>query len=209
MKFPILCTILILGITSSAIAGSLYKWIDENGNVVYQDTPPPSDVNYEEQEFEEPERALQQDIVERINAAAQEFPISFYALSECDACDLVRLYLENNAIPFAEKDVEDNVTLQDELKDLTDALRVPTLAIGDSVIDGYSKSAIRQSLIDKGYPIEDIENNGVDLSDVDTEIPVETQSEQEIQDIIDQFEADESLPGLDEDSVSEIQSESG
>ena len=198
-------SVLMFAFVFASYAGSLYKWVDEDGNVIYQDTPPPSNVDFEEQEISEPESRLQEEILGEIYAASDENPISFYSLSDCDACDLVRLYLENNSIPFAEKDVKDNVTLQDELQGLTGALRVPTLAVGEAVIDGYSKSAIRQTLIDKGYPLEAIENNGIVLEESENEPQVPTQSEQDIQDIIEQFEASEQ----DSDPILEIESESG
>lgn len=153
---------LILLLTPVSLAATLYKWIDENGNVVYQDSPPPSTVSFEEQVYED-EGGLEAEVADAITAAAESSPISFYSISDCEACDLVRLYLENLSLPFSEKDIEDNTTVQQELQDLTGQLRVPTLAIGGEIIDGYSKQGIRRLLLDGGYPVEEIEAGNLNL----------------------------------------------
>jgi glutaredoxin len=140
-------------------AGSLYKWIDENGNVIYQDTPPPSSVEYEEQNFTDPDEVLKQEVSPGLESAAAENPISLYSIPNCDACDLVRLYLDKRALPFAEKSVENNLLVQQELKSLAGQLNVPVLVVGDEIIDGYSKSAMRKVLLEKHYPIDQLEKN--------------------------------------------------
>ncbi len=149
---------IILGCSITVNAAELYKWIDADGNVTYQDTAPPTDVSYEEQTYADPDVVLEDDLKDSIVSAAEESPISLYSVPNCDACDLVRFYLDKNTIPFAEKDIENNLTMQQELRLKTGELRVPTLIIGDDMIDGYSKLAIRKSLIANGYPLERIEN---------------------------------------------------
>jgi len=141
----------------SVTASELFKWEDEYGNVTYQDSPPPSDVSFEEQTYTDPNQVLQESLSRDVEEAAHSSPVILFTVPTCDACDLVRLYLEQSSIPFTEKNIQNNVTLQQELKSLADELRVPTLAIGDELIDGYSKSAMRNMLIDKGYPIEQME----------------------------------------------------
>lgn len=137
-----------------AYGGSLYKWVDENGNVTYQDTPPPDNVEFEESEIDSPNTPVTDDVGRLIEQAALENPISLYTVPVCDNCDLVRLLLEKNAIPFAEKDVRTNIAMQDELQQRTGALTVPTLIIGDKILDGYSRAAITSALFDAGFPID-------------------------------------------------------
>ena len=155
-------TVVALGALSfmsgAVLAQSLYKWVDENGNVTYQDTPPPSNVEFEEQEYTDPnaEPAPSADVGQELNDAIERNPVTFYSIPDCDACDLVRLYLENHAVPFAEKDIRDNLTSQQELQNLTGQLTVPTVVVGDDVVDGYSRSAIRQILESNGYPIDQL-----------------------------------------------------
>lgn len=151
----------VLAFGLAAVAGSddLYKWVDENGNVIYQDTPPPSGVNFEKQTHIDSSTVLRESVGINLDAAARENPVTLYSIEACDTCDLVRQYLEKNAIPFVEKDVQDDVSLQQELQEKTGQLSVPTVIIGDLSIDGYSKFALHQALIDKGYPIGQVESD--------------------------------------------------
>ncbi len=98
----ILCGLLVCSI-SSTTATELYKWIDSDGNVTYQDTAPPSNVSYEEQTYADPSETLREEVNLSIESAAEESPVSFYSVPSCDSCDLVRLYLEKNVVPFTEK----------------------------------------------------------------------------------------------------------
>ena len=160
---------LMLGFTfaTQLHAQSLYKWVDENGNVTYQDSPPPSDVNYEEQVYTDPDAPQVEDEneedVPNIDDIAEASPVSFYSISDCDACDLTRLLLDDNEIPYTEKDIENNLSMQQELQQLSGKLQAPTVIIGDKVIDGYSKSAISDALLEKGYLLAD--NSDVSNSD--------------------------------------------
>ena len=164
-----------------AWAGTLYKWVDENGNVTYQDTPPPSSVNYEEQTVEDTEsedETASQDSQQSLNEAVENNPVSFYSIPECDACDLVRLYLENASIPFAEKDIQTNITVQQELLSRTGQLRVPTVIVGQDAVDGYSKSGLRRILIDNNYPVDELAAANQEQSGDETDETEQNQVEQ-------------------------------
>ncbi len=162
--------VLLFG-TSVVYGATLYKWVDENGNVTYQDTPPPDDVQYEESTVDPVPEPLPEDAGRQIEEAALENPVSLYTVPTCDTCDLVRLFLENNAIPFAEKDVRNNLETQAELEKLTGTLTVPTLVIGERVIDGYSRRAIRAALNDAGFPTDVPREAGSEQGEVGEAIP--------------------------------------
>ena len=142
---------------------SLYKWVDEYGNVTYQDTPPPNSVEFEEQSFADPatDAAPEGDVSEELNDAIERNPVTLYSIPNCDACDLVRLYLESHSVPFAEKDIQDNLLSQQELQAASGQLTVPTILVGNDVVDGYSRSGIRKALTDNGYPMEQLAAGGV------------------------------------------------
>ena len=42
MNRPLLVMLLLLTLPAAAVAAKLYKWVDKNGRVTYQETPPPS-----------------------------------------------------------------------------------------------------------------------------------------------------------------------
>lgn len=153
LLLPYLMATLVASWAATSSAATLYKWIDENGNVTYQDTPPGDNVQFEESIVDAPPPELPDNAGQQIEDAALENPVSLYTVPACDSCDLVRLFLERNAIPFAEKDVRTNIELQDELEQKIGALTVPTLTIGDTVLDGYSRAAITAALTEAGFPV--------------------------------------------------------
>jgi glutaredoxin len=198
--------VLLVSSINAVSAAELYKWVDEFGNVTYQDSPPSSSVSFEEQIYTDPNQTLQESVAFEIEEAANSSPVTFFSVPICDACDLVRLYLEQNSIPYTEKNIQDNVELQQELKILADALRVPTLAIGDELIDGYSKSAMRNALIENGYPIEQIEAGVSPEGDTEDD-PL--QAEEETADEEDLFSEDTmELDNFDDQAIAEISDES-
>ena len=156
-------------------AASLYKWVDENGNVTYQDTPPPNNVEFEETQYTEPGEASSEEEVVAMEEAARLNPVSLYTVPSCEVCDLVRLYLEKNQVPFAEKNVQSSISLQNELEDKSGSLTVPTLVIGDLTLDGYSRSAITNALKQKGFPLQEPEQASADTESDD--LLEETQAE--------------------------------
>ncbi len=145
-------------ISVAANSASLYKWIDANGNVTYQDTPPPDNVEFEETNISEPVPPSTDGSQLLMEEAALANPVSLYTVPACDSCDLVRLFLERNSVPFAEKNVRNNVPVQDELETKSGSLEVPTLIVGDKVIEGYSRSSIKAVLVEAGFPIDLPEN---------------------------------------------------
>ena len=160
-------------------AQSLYKWVDAEGNVTYQDRPPPDDVQYERQSYTGPtlttgesdkEIGRTNEIQAALNLAAENNPVTVYSIPNCDACDLVRLFLEKKQIPFIDKNIKDDLSTQQELLEKTDSLLAPTVSIGDKIIDGYSKSALREALMEKEYPLESLESQNENEA---TEIPAE------------------------------------
>jgi glutaredoxin len=201
--------------TSQVSAQSLYKWIDENGNVTYQDSPPPADVNYEEQVYIDPDappvKEEDEDDVPDIDDIAEANPVSFYSVPDCDACDLTRLLLDNNLIPYAEKDIQNNISMQQELQQRSGKLQAPTVIIGDKVIDGYSKSALTDALLDKGYPLAE-NSNAADSGDAAVGEGELTDSQLEgltnvFDEAANQLDEAESESPFDEESVVEIQAE--
>lgn len=134
----------------SAQGQNLYKWVDDQGNVFYQDQPPEGAEENIEAYGEDPE--LIADAEENPRSIAEEsFPITLFSIPVCDACDLVRNMLQKADIPFTEKDVNDNPPVQDELMSLAGQLSVPALAVGKKVIYGYNSIAIEEELTSAGY----------------------------------------------------------
>ena len=146
-------TIILFGVfflLGSAQGQNLYKWVDDQGNVFYQDQPPEGADESIEAYGEDPELIADADKDPR-SIAEENFPVTLFTIPVCDACDLVRNMLRKADVPFTEKDVNDNPPVQDELMSLAGQLSVPALAVGKKVIYGYNSIAIEEELTSAGY----------------------------------------------------------
>ena len=131
-------------------AAKLYKWVDENGNVSYQDRPPPEGAGRVE------ERTLREGGGSGNPAAAgaaARSPVTLYMVPKCSSCDEVRAYLKKRQIPFTEINVsEKNLQAQQEMVRKIGQLSVPTITIGSKVMHGYIESLLAGELDQAGYP---------------------------------------------------------
>jgi glutaredoxin len=148
-------TVLTLGILfvvihSAAQAEKLYKWVDKDGKVTYEATPPPNEGEYRVEEKRVRSGARGAGVAE--DDPSTKFPVVLYTASQCASCDTAKAYLEKRKIPFSEKNVESDAKLQQELKKVAGALSVPTITVGEKVMKGYLESLLEGELDQAGYP---------------------------------------------------------
>ncbi|MDH3280845.1 MAG: DUF4124 domain-containing protein [Gammaproteobacteria bacterium] len=145
-----LVTLVAFAVSPAASGAKLYKWVDQDGKVTYQDQPPPEDAQ-SVKEYRDPE-------VRRpaVAAAGERAPVTLYSVEKCDACDLVRLFLQKKGVPFSEIDVGNDREAQQELLENVGQLGVPTLMVGNTPLAGYSPTGIEAELRNAGYlpPLE-------------------------------------------------------
>lgn len=169
-KFAILMAGAVL-LTTVAQAQEMYKWVGEDGKVTYQDTPPPGEAD-----SAAPFAVDQEVAAEEAQAALPDVPVTLYSVPVCDACDLVRKILEDYGVPYEEKDAAEDTEVQKEVRELVGQLSVPVLAVGDTVITGYSSSGIIAELTNVGFT-----PGGKGTSAVDAEpAPEEVLSEDDV-----------------------------
>lgn len=145
--------LILLSSPGSALAVTLYKWVDEQGNISYQDTPPPAGQKYEERSFsDEGARTGERNADIARSQAASEYPVTLYRADGCDSCDLAETILNSNKIPFTIVEVDTDTDAQKELQELVGSVRVPTLTIGEYLINGANRAAIEDALRANGYP---------------------------------------------------------
>ncbi|MDX1488156.1 MAG: glutaredoxin family protein [Acidiferrobacterales bacterium] len=130
----------------------LYKWVDKDGNVSYHDRPPPSPEGYQVESRDFKLRGGGQATSAAVDKASEQFPVVLYTVPQCSSCDLARAYLDRRKIPFTDKDVAKDVTLQKELVDKTGSLTVPTIMVGERIMKGYMESLLAGELDAAGYP---------------------------------------------------------
>ncbi|MBI5612703.1 MAG: glutaredoxin family protein [Gammaproteobacteria bacterium] len=134
-----------------AQATKLYKWVDKDGKVSYQDTPPPTNAGKVEEQFVKGGDAAGSDAISEI---AQKYPVVIYTIPKCSSCDLARGYLQKRQVPFTEKNVaQGNLANQKELQDRFGELAVPTILVGTKAMKGgYVESLLEGELDAAGYP---------------------------------------------------------
>lgn len=142
-------TAMLLAAGPAAGQDKLYKWVDEDGNVTYQDRPPPGESG-QVQTFQQ--AAAPSGDPSGAGAAFPDVDLTLYSIKVCDTCDLVRKLLDERGLPYTEKDAERDVEVQTELKEVAGVLSVPVLVIGGEAFTGYNKDLILNELDEAGFP---------------------------------------------------------
>lgn len=150
-SYIFLVMVLAVAGLSAAQAASLYKWVDEQGRVSYHDKPPPEDSGYRV-EKKNLGSGAKSDVDHALEKIAEKYPVILYSVPVCGSCDLARIYLEKRKVPFSEHNLENNVELQQKLKQKFGALSAPTITIGEKVMKGYVESILEGELDTAGYP---------------------------------------------------------
>ena len=151
-RFPLFLAGIFLAVATAG-AQDMYKWVDEQGNVTYQDQPPPGQEDSAAPFAEDSEFAAELAAEKTRRSITSSVPVTLYSVPVCDACDMVRLLLERNGVPYTEMDAGEDAAVQKEIKALTGQLSVPVLTVGDTVISGYSSTGIEAQLVDAGYTL--------------------------------------------------------
>lgn len=141
---------------TTTLAATMYKWVDDDGNVTYQDSPPPPDSEIlSESELE----GLDLTTGTSNDAAAELNPITLYTTPNCETCDLVRMNLVSLGVPFTERKLNSDRAAQQELQDKTGQLVAPSLFFGSTRIMAFSQEHLRQSALDAGYVVPEAEED--------------------------------------------------
>jgi glutaredoxin len=149
-------TLIVVLVTTLAVvpayAAKLYKWVDERGNISYQDRPPPEGAGKVEEKNLREGRGSDSDNPAAAEAAAKS-PVTLYMVPKCSSCDMARAYLKKRGVPFNEIDVsEKNPQAQQDMVKKIGELSVPTITVGSKVMQGYVESLLAGELDQAGYP---------------------------------------------------------
>lgn len=140
--------------SAPAFATKLYRIVDEDGNVSYQDREPESGTaKVEQREVRDGGSTLH-------DASAATGPVTLYVVPECVTCDYVRGLLEQREVPFKTVDVGTDAAAQESLKKRAGDLSVPVLLIGNRVVKGYVEPILRAELDKAGFTEIAQESNG-------------------------------------------------
>jgi glutaredoxin len=152
MKVNYLLVALLFIAINVAQAGSLFRWVDKNGNVHYGDKPAEDAVATEQKKFSSPSAAGEDDLPYGIRKAKQDFPVTLFVTPSCgEGCAQARALLNKRGVPFVEKNVVTTADA-DALKAVSGGNGVPTITVGRTVLVGFEASQWNGELDIAGYP---------------------------------------------------------
>lgn len=151
MKSLLACILSLFFCMQVAVAATMYRWVDAEGNVHYTDQPPPTTA-------QGVQKMRPAGIVEdtsqqpyAVQQAARKYPVVLY-VSDCgEVCDKAREHLKRRGVPYTAKNPQET-DVAEALKKLIGGLQVPVLAVGSSVEKGYEAGAWDAALDAAGYP---------------------------------------------------------
>ena len=127
----------------SVSAAKLYKWVDADGNISYQDSPPPNNAKV----LEESELTISRP---NSNDDSDVEPLVVYTLEDCNSCEMLILRLRQLDIPFVEQSLLDR-DVQSQILSESDSLTAPTVRIGTDYINQFSEPGFIAVLRQAGY----------------------------------------------------------
>ena len=140
---PIAFILFLVAYCSTAAAVEIYRCKDSQGSITFQDRCPPGSTPVGEKNYSTATGTA---------APVQPSgPLTLYVVPDCDSCKQVEEFLKVRGISVAEKNVDKNIDLQNELKKVAGELRVPVLVVKDKPIVGYNRQALLKALSDAGY----------------------------------------------------------
>lgn len=135
----------------------LYKWLDEDGNISYQDSPPPKNVKVLDADVLKDTQVGSEPVQELRRSSDPEpvfdgsTPVMVYTADNCKPCQSVVLFLTQKQVPFIERDIRNDRKARDRLSRLSKQISVPSLFIGKRIVQGSSKPMITRALEEGGY----------------------------------------------------------
>jgi glutaredoxin len=140
-------------------ARTIVECIDESGQKSFREFCPPGSIK-------KGEKKVQGKLAPGVDIAAisAKNPVTIYTIPKCDACDLMRLQLQQRGVPFTEKDASTDPAIQDELKALIGAkdnlVKVPVMTVGKAVVSEYKPGDVNATLDEAGYPATGTDSPG-------------------------------------------------
>ena len=141
----LLITLLLAFIAQTSIAAeeaffdTIFECLDKGGRITYADRCPPGTIKA----IARHRRTGQKKDGEFGNKNV--VVVTMYSAMDCDACDLMRNFLENNGVNYNEKSVTNNHAVTEELIRRSDSNSVPLLMVGEKIIRGYDSLTLKRT----------------------------------------------------------------
>ena len=164
---------LSLLLLNTAHAGKLYKWVDANGRVSYQDKPPPKNAKIlDEKTIDKKKPQANSDT--SYKPPLRTNTIDVYVTHSCVSCDQIVDKLAELNIAHEARNIEDYRDIQSILIRQTNSLTVPAIFIDDKLVAGVKINTLEATLQDHGYlHPEETESTATDSDSVEAETPAQ------------------------------------
>ena len=139
-------------LTNQAWAAKMYKWVDADGKISYQDKPPPKSGKLIETSELKTRAAAS---ASPSNANQNRAPVTAYTIANCEACVQLMAFLNRVGIPVVELSLQDR-EVQSRILSLSGKIAAPTLFIGDALIDDLSEQGLITKLAGAGYSTDNL-----------------------------------------------------
>jgi len=153
IKQALAASLAVLIFLPFTLFADMYKWIDENGNVHYTDSPPPGKkvkkLDLKINSITGP------GVVSTIGKQSPQSPaagtakVKLYTTTWCGYCKRAKAYLQARGTSFQEIDVETSAQGQREFQALG-GRGVPVILVGNQRMDGYSEGTLAGMLKQAG-----------------------------------------------------------
>jgi len=134
-------------ITSNVVAQTLYKWVDADGNISYQDQPPPENAKILD------EIDVKKSAVKSSGSAVRTDPIKIYTVADCPPCAKSVSHLIALGVPHVELPLEEDRAAQSLILEKTASLVAPTIMIGENMLQSPTNEALSTAIEKAGYKL--------------------------------------------------------
>ena len=144
MKKPIsqLSLVIALMLSSVAAHSEIYKWVDEQGNAHFTDTPP------ENQQVEQIELKINTytsvEVTPLVERLGKKGKVVMYTATWCGICKKAKSYFVANRIPHVTYDVEHSSIGKRDFKSLG-GKSVPVIILGKNRMNGFTVARFEQA----------------------------------------------------------------
>ena len=148
----ITATLVALALSANVEAAKLYKWVDADGRISYQDKPPPSNSKILSEETLKERKKVPVKSEEKLISSTNSSPVDVYINKNCSVCDQVIDLLKTWDVAHNVKMINDHREIQRALIEQTTTVAVPAVFYqGKLFSDIDTIQGLKQNLINTGH----------------------------------------------------------
>jgi glutaredoxin len=143
-------TILLLILSTTVLAGKIYQWKDDNGQIHFGDLPPAGtekkSVDVKVNTIETPEiyKLKPNELTTSLKqGSGSRKRVVMFSAEWCGVCKRARRYFNAQQITFTEHDIDKSASAKRDFKQLG-GRGVPLILVGDNKLYGFSQSSFNR-----------------------------------------------------------------